>query len=101
MLSPEMYLDASLVKANVSGYGLQPSGITVAEFTVAEFKEQAIEENGLFVLTTTTLDDNGVEQGELVLSRNVDVTRYRHGSRKPATCCIRGRREPDMFPTAP
>ena len=71
MLSPEMYVDASLVKANVSGYGLQPSGMTVAEFTVAEFtvaefKEQAIEENGLFVLTTTTVDDNGVEQGELV-----------------------------------
>ncbi len=57
MLSPEMYVDASLVKANVSGYGLQPSGMTVAEF-----KEQAVEENGLFVLTTTTVDDDGVEQ---------------------------------------
>ncbi len=56
MLSPEMYVDASLVKANVSGYGLEPSGLTVAEF-----KEQAIEENGLFVLTTTTVDDDGIE----------------------------------------
>ena len=57
MLSLEMYVDASLVKANVSGYGLQPSGMTVAEF-----KEQAIEENGLFVLTTTAVDDDDVEQ---------------------------------------
>ena len=56
MLSPEMYVDASLVKANVSGYDLAPSGLTVAEF-----KEQAIEENGLFVLTTTTVDDDGIE----------------------------------------
>ena len=29
--------------------------------TVAEFKEQAIEENGLFVLTETTADNDGVE----------------------------------------
>ena len=54
MLSPEMYVDASLVKANVSGYGLEPSGLTVAEF-----KEQAIEENGLFILTETAVDDDG------------------------------------------
>ena len=55
MLSPEMYVDASLVKANVSGYGLQPSGTTVAEF-----KERAIEENGLFLLTEAAIDDDGV-----------------------------------------
>ena len=60
MLSPEMYVDASLVKANVSGYGLEPSGLTVAEF-----KEQAIEENGLFVLTETTVNDDGVKQDEV------------------------------------
>ena len=56
MLSPEVYVDASLVKANVSGYGLEPSGLTVAEF-----KEQAIEENGLFILTETAVDDDGGE----------------------------------------
>ena len=56
LLSPEMYVDSSLVKADVSGYGLAPSGMTVAEF-----KEQAIEENGLFKLTDTTVDDDGVE----------------------------------------
>ena len=42
-------MDASLVKAHVSGCGLEASGMTMAEF-----KEQAIEENGLFVLTATT-----------------------------------------------
>ena len=57
LLSPEMYVDSSLVKADVSGYGLAPSGMTVAQF-----KEQAIEENGLFKLTDTTVDDDGVEQ---------------------------------------
>ena len=55
MLSPEMCVDASLVKANVSGYALEASGMTAAEF-----KERAIEENGLFVLTGTTVDDDGV-----------------------------------------
>ena len=60
MLSPEMYVDASLVKANVNGYDLAPSGMTMAEF-----KEQAIEENGLFVLTATTVDDDGVEHEEV------------------------------------
>ena len=60
MLSPEMYVDSSLVKANVSGYGLEPSGMSVAEF-----KEQAIEENGLFVLTEATVDDDGVEHEEV------------------------------------
>ncbi len=28
---------------------------------MAEFKEQAIEENGLFILTETAVDDDGVE----------------------------------------
>jgi len=56
LLSPEMFVDSSLVKADVSSYGLDPSGMSVAEF-----KGQAIEENGLFKLTDTTLDDAGVE----------------------------------------
>ena len=55
LLSPEMYVDSSLVKAKVSGYDLAPSGLTVAEF-----KEQAIEVNGLFQITQTTVDDDGV-----------------------------------------
>ena len=37
-----------------------PSGMTVAEF-----KERAIEENGLFLITETTVDDDGVEREEV------------------------------------
>ena len=56
MLSREMYVDSTLVKANVSGYGLGfNSGMTVDEF-----KEQAIEENGLFKIMETTIDKEGV-----------------------------------------
>ncbi len=54
MLSREMYVDSTLVKANVSGYGLANSGMTVEEF-----KEQAIEENGLFKIMETTVDEDG------------------------------------------
>ena len=32
LLSPEMYADASLVKANTSSFEMVPSGMTVAEF---------------------------------------------------------------------
>lgn len=60
LLSPEMYVDSSLVKADVSGYRLAPSGLTVAEF-----KGKAIEENGLFKLTETTVGDEGVEHEEV------------------------------------
>ena len=33
--------------------------------TVAEFKEQVIQENGLFKLTETTVGDDGVEHEEV------------------------------------
>ena len=56
LFSREMYVDSTLVKANVSGYGLAPSGMTVAEL-----KEQAIEENGLFMITGTAVDGDSVE----------------------------------------
>ena len=49
-------MDSTLVKANVSGHGLAPSGMTVAEF-----KEYAIEENGLFMITETTVDEDGAQ----------------------------------------
>ena len=65
LLSPEMYVDSSLVKANVSGYGSEPSGMTVAEF-----KEHAIEENGLFVSMEITVDGDyggSVDRRQLVL----------------------------------
>ena len=56
LLSPEMHVDSSLVKANVSGYGLAPSGMTVEEFN-----EHAVAVNGLFMITGTTVDGDGVE----------------------------------------
>ena len=45
LLSAEMHTDSSLVRANVSSHRLSHSGLTVGEF-----QEQAVEENGLFVL---------------------------------------------------
>ena len=65
LLLPEMYVDSSPVKANVSGYGLEPIGMTVAEF-----KEQAIKESGLFVLTETTVDRDGIEHEEVRYFQN-------------------------------
>ena len=59
LLSPEMYADSSLVKANVNSHQLSRSGLSVAEF-----RERAIEENGLFVLSESKTDENGVEWEE-------------------------------------
>ena len=59
LLSPEMYVDSSLVKANVNSHDPSPSGMTTEEF-----KEQAVQINGLFVIAETTVDDNGVEREE-------------------------------------
>ena len=60
LLSPEIYADSSMVKANVNNFGLSRS-----DLSVEEFKEQAIEENGLFVLASSTVDDEGVEHQEV------------------------------------
>ena len=57
LLSPQLYADGSLVKANVSGHHLAPSGLTVDEF-----KERAVEENGLFVLYDSKPDQDGAER---------------------------------------
>ena len=59
LLAPEMYADSSLIKANVNSHQLSRSGLTVQEF-----KEQAIEENGLFVPNESGVDENGVEREE-------------------------------------
>ena len=56
LVSRQMYADSSLVKANVSGHRLSPSGMSVDEF-----KNKAVEENGLFVLRERRVDENGVE----------------------------------------
>ena len=60
LLSPELYVDSSLVKANVSGYGLAPGGMTVSKF-----KEQAVKGNGLFQITQTAVNDDGLEHEEV------------------------------------
>ena len=60
LLSPELYVDSSMVKANVNSYGLSRSGMTVEEF-----KEQATLANGLFVLSNTTIDGDGVGHEEV------------------------------------
>ena len=59
LLSPEMYVGSSLVKANVNSHDLSPSGITVEEF-----KEQAVQVNGLFVIAEATVDADGVKHEE-------------------------------------
>ena len=57
LLSPELYADGSRVKASVSCHHLSPSGLAVEEF-----KEQAVEENGLFIVRDSEPEGNGVEQ---------------------------------------
>ena len=57
--SPEMYADSSLVKANVNSRQLSRGGLTVAES-----RERAIKENGLFVLNDSGEDENGMEWEE-------------------------------------
>ena len=60
LLPPEMYDDSSLVKANVSRRPVSPIGLTMEDF-----REQAIEENGLFALNDFGADENGVERKEV------------------------------------
>ncbi len=56
LLSRKMYADSSLVRANVSDHHLAPNGMSVEEF-----KEKAVEENGLFALRERIVDEDGVE----------------------------------------
>ena len=82
LLSRRMYADSSLARANVSGRNLSPSGMSVEEF-----KEKAVEENGLFVVRESEVDENGEEQesvnyyqdpkGRLPLSRVDTDARWR------------------------
>jgi transposase len=59
LLSPKMYADSTLVKANVRDNGLSPS-----EWTVEEFQEKAVKENGLFVVKEAKRDEGGLIQEE-------------------------------------
>ena len=60
LLSPEMYADSSLVRANVSSHRLSRSGLSVGEFL-----EQAVEENGLFMLAEAGVDENGTGENDV------------------------------------
>ena len=64
LLSPEMYADSSMVKANVNCYGLSRRGMTVDEF-----KEQAIEENGCLCWPVPRLTTKELSTGRLSTSR--------------------------------
>ena len=59
LLSPKMYADSTLVRANVSSYSLSRS-----EMTVEEFQEKAVKENGLFVIKEVKRDEDGLVQEE-------------------------------------
>ena len=56
LVSKQMYADSSLVKANVCDRGLARSGMTVDEF-----KDRAVEENGLFVVRESPDAEGGTE----------------------------------------
>ena len=57
LLSRQIYADSSLVRANVSTGRLSRSSMSVEEF-----KEKAVEENGLFVLREQKVDEDGEER---------------------------------------
>lgn len=59
LLSEETYADSSMVEAKASSNHLSLGGMTVAEF-----RERAIEENGLFVLNESVVGGDGVEGQE-------------------------------------
>jgi len=93
MLSPEMYADSTLVKANVSSQGLSPS-----EMTAQEFQEKAIRENDIFAIKQVKEDQDELLQeevkcyqdakGRLPLSPVDPDARWRtHSHSKPPELC--------------
>ena len=57
-----MCVDPTLIKPNVSGYGLAPSGMAVSEFKEQTIKEEAVSlVYGLFKITGTAVDGDGVD----------------------------------------
>jgi len=93
LLSPKMYADSTLVKANVCENGLYPS-----KMTVEEFQDKAVKENGLFVVKEAKRDADGSVQEETKYYQDakgriplnpVDLdARWRtHSRRKPTKLC--------------
>ena len=87
LLSRQMYADSSLARANVSGRSLLSSGMSVEQF-----RDKAVEENGLFVLRERERDEDGGEResvsyfrdpkGRLRLSPVDTDTRWRNMGRR-------------------
>ena len=93
MLSPEMYADSTLVKANVSSQNLTPS-----EMTVEEFQQKAIQENGLFVVKETNNKNDNTTKGQVKYYQDCrghlplslvdpDARWLTHSLSKPAELC--------------
>ena len=93
LLSPKMYADSTLVKADVCDNGLYPS-----RMTVEEFQEKAVGENGLFAVKEVKRDKDGSVQEETKYYQDakgriplnpVDLdARWRtHSHRKPTKLC--------------
>jgi transposase len=93
LLSPKMYADSTLVKANVNSQGLSPS-----EMTVDEFQEKAIRENDIFAIKEVKEDQDEPLQeeakyyqdakGRLPLSPADPDARWRtHSHSKPPELC--------------
>ncbi len=70
LLSRQMYADSSLVRANVGGHNLSHSGMSVDEF-----KNKAVEENGLFALSPNPPKRVSIAAGAWVR----DVSKWRCG----------------------
>jgi transposase len=93
MLSPEMYADSTLVKANVNSQNLSSS-----EMTVEEFQQKAIQENGLFVVKVTDNKDDDTTKGQVKYYQDCrgrlplnpadpDARWLTHSLSKPAELC--------------
>ena len=68
LLSSEMNVDSSMVEANFNNLG--PSR---GDLSVEEFREQAVEENGLVVLPSSTVDIVGLSHRTAVTSSGSSV----------------------------
>ena len=61
LLSRQMCADSSLVRANVSERNLYPSGMSLREF-----RDRAVEENGLFVLRKRGVGKDGEDRRNII-----------------------------------
>lgn len=92
LLSRQPYVDSSLVRANLALHDLDPSGLAIKEF-----REKAIEENGLFALEEEdAAEDGGGEGGRGAAGRAADTSRTaRAGSSSPRSISPPGGATPD------